>query len=72
MPSSRPLGVTARDPPSSPATQQQPKKAMIRARSFCFVIFSRQNRAESSTTKVGAVYSRMADTAREETCWLLK
>ena len=70
MPTISPWREMAREPFRIPATKQQPRKAMMRAASLRFVIFSFQIRAEKMTTKAGAVYSRMAATASEETCWL--
>ena len=53
-----------------PATKLQPRKARPRAQSLRLVSGSFQIKVEKSTTMLGAVYRRIAATAREETCWL--
>ena len=59
-------------PLQMPVTKVQPRKAITRAASFFLVNLSLKKMVDMMTTKVGAVYSRMAAMAREDTCWLLK
>ena len=51
-----------------PLTKEQPRKAAARAASFRLVMGSFHKTALVTTTKVGAVYSRIAATAREHCC----
>ena len=66
MPSSRPVTDTVSEPLIMPLTSTQPRKDTTSAITLRFVMGAFQNRADISTTKEGARYSKIPATAKEQ------